>query len=127
MDVIVHSHNVLFASSTPAPTPTLSPVILPNTQNYPIQELEKRVTELEKSLSFQATQNAIKEEQMKMLTTLRNIREAMVNNNSSSGLNAMNAKEIEALKKENDDLKKKLEKKDYRIKHLVRAVEELQS
>ena len=82
---------------------------------------------MEKSLSFQATQNAIKEEQMKMLTTLRNIREAMVNNNSSSGLNAMNAKEIEALKKENDDLKKKLEKKDYRIKHLVRAVEELQS
>jgi len=61
-----------------------------------------------------------------MLTTLRNVREALLNGNSniSSG---KDLKEMEALRKENEELKKKNSKCEYRIKHLIRSIEEYQS
>lgn len=58
---------------------------------------------------------------MKMLETLRTIRESMKNGGDQQGASG---KEFEALKSENAALKKQAGKYEYRIKHLVRSLEE---
>jgi hypothetical protein len=70
--------------------------------------------------TFDATQAAVQEAQMDMLTKLREIRQAMEHSGGSAS-----SKEMEALRQENAALKHKVAKQEYRIKHLVDAVEEL--
>lgn len=70
--------------------------------------------------TFDATQAAVQEAQMDMLAKLREIRQAMEQSGGSAS-----PKEMEALRQENAALKQKVAKQDYRIKHLVNAVEEL--
>ena len=60
---------------------------------------------------------------MEMLTTLRTIRAAMT---SSSNNNSASSKELQALKEENEALKKKATKQEYRINHLINGMKELQ-
>jgi len=94
------------------------------TDGFSTEEIQKRIAALEKSSTFQATQKIVQEEQMKMLETLRTIRESMMKNGGAQQQGASSGKEFEALKSENAALKKQAEKFEYRIKHLVRSLEE---
>lgn len=85
-----------------------------------MEDLQKRVEALEVGSTFDATQAAVQESQMDMLVKLRDIRQAM---EQSGGL--ASSKEMEALRQENAALKQKVAKQEYRIQHLVDAVEEL--
>ena len=60
---------------------------------------------------------------MEMLTTLRTIREAMIADSKNGGAN--DSKELEKLKKENEELKKVNTKQAYRINHLVANMEKM--
>ena len=91
-----------------------------------MQELEARIKDLENTQSFKASQDAIQQEQMEMLITLRKIRDALMNGDSNVS-SAQDVKEMEALRKENEELKKKNSKNEYRIKHLIRSIEEYQN
>ncbi len=61
---------------------------------------------------------------MEMLTTLRNIRATIAN--SSDAANAGSTKELQALKDENERLKKVNSKQEYRIELLVKNMQEMQ-
>ncbi len=78
---------------------------------------------MELAKKFDATQEAVKEVQIDMLTKLRDIRKAMCESSSAVTSN----KEMEALQKENEKLKLQNVKQAYRVEHLVRSVKELQS
>jgi FtsZ-binding cell division protein ZapB len=85
-----------------------------------MEDLQKRVEALEVGSTFDASQAAVQEAQMDMLTKLRDIRQAMEQSGGSAS-----SKEMEALRQENAALKQKVAKQQYRIQHLVDAVEEL--
>lgn len=91
-----------------------------------IKELESRISALESSKSFAATKDVLQQEQMKMLTTLREIRAALLTGEGNALGSGKDLKEMEAMRMENEELKKKVSKSEYRIKHLIRAIEELQ-
>jgi len=61
----------------------------------------------------------VQQVQYEMLKKLRSIREELANSESNSA----STKELEALRKENEDLKKQLSKSEYRIMHLVKNLE----
>ena len=65
------------------------------------------------------SQDAVQQVQYEMLMKLRSIREELANSESNSA----STKELEALRKENEDLKKQLIKSEYRIMHLVKNLE----
>ncbi len=87
-----------------------------------IKDLQSRLESIEKVKQFQADQEAVQKVQMEMLTTLRSIRAAMIADSGNSG---GDSKELELLRKENDELKKVNKKHEYRIQHLVANMEKL--
>mmetsp|Transcript_50718 Transcript_50718/g.99144 ORF Transcript_50718/g.99144 Transcript_50718/m.99144 type:complete len:104 (+) Transcript_50718:52-363(+) len=87
-----------------------------------ILELTERVAAVEKSASHAATTTAVREEQARMLIRLRGIREAMLTS-AADGSGVTGGKDVRKLREENDDLKKKCQKYEYRIMHLVRNLE----
>jgi len=58
----------------------------------------------------------------RMLIRLRGIREAMLTS-AADGSGVTGGKDVRKLREENDDLKKKCQKYEYRIMHLVRNLE----
>lgn len=94
-----------------------------------MEDLQNRVKALEVGEKFDASQAAVKKVQMECLEMLREIR-ASLEQSSCGGAGAtisasVSSKELDALKAENASLKVKIAKQDYRIEHLVNAVEEL--
>ena len=105
-----------------------------NTDVAVIAELEQRIVALETGNQYDVNQAAIETVEMKHLQTLRDIRTALLNeqdtnantNNTNSttatAVSANNGSDhsiMESLQKENDSLKKKMIKLEYRIQHLV--------
>ena len=86
--------------------------------------MQTRIKNLEKQKQFKADQAAVQNVQMEMLTTLRNIRTSIAS--SSSNNNSASSKELQALKEENEALKKTSEKQRYRINHLISGMKEMQ-
>lgn len=89
------------------------------------EELGKRVEALELNKNFHATKAAVQKVEMEMLSKLRDIRATMLI--SSQNNNVTSSKELEALKMENQKLKAQNTKQAYRVEHLVRSVQELQT
>mmetsp|Transcript_16087 Transcript_16087/g.39396 ORF Transcript_16087/g.39396 Transcript_16087/m.39396 type:complete len:101 (+) Transcript_16087:74-376(+) len=83
--------------------------------------LEKRIEALEKGAQFDANQNAIRQREQEMLTTLREIRESMAN----ASVNTASSSEVDNLKEENAKLKAAITKQEYRIRHLISGYEKL--
>mmetsp|Transcript_17701 Transcript_17701/g.30070 ORF Transcript_17701/g.30070 Transcript_17701/m.30070 type:complete len:143 (-) Transcript_17701:171-599(-) len=86
-------------------------------------ELVKRVEALEKGAVFEATKEAVQAVQMECLTKLRDIRAAVAK--EGEGASTVSSKELDALRAENEALKKTTAKQAYRIEHLVGHMEEL--
>lgn len=72
---------------------------------------------------FKADQEAVQKAQMDMLTTLRNIRAAIVS--EDNGGNSNDSKELAMLREENEKLKVVNQKQAYRINHLVANMEKM--
>mmetsp|Transcript_26421 Transcript_26421/g.57936 ORF Transcript_26421/g.57936 Transcript_26421/m.57936 type:complete len:99 (-) Transcript_26421:180-476(-) len=89
-----------------------------------INGLEARVAALESAKTFEATQEAVKAEQIKMLAQLRAIREEVAKGGGGGGASS---KELDALREENEKLKAENGKQRYRIEHLCESVKELQA
>jgi hypothetical protein len=85
-------------------------------------DLEKRIAALEKGAEYDATQALIRQREQEFLTTLRNIKAAMVVEGASGGANST---ETEALKTENERLKANITKQEHRIRHLISGFEKL--
>jgi hypothetical protein len=85
--------------------------------------LQSRIETIELVNQFKADQTAVQKEQMELLITLRNIREAMVN--GSDGGSDVDSKVLKQLKEENTKLKITNEKQAYRINHLVTNMEHM--
>jgi hypothetical protein len=81
-------------------------------------DLDSRIQALETGAKFDATQDAIRQREMEFLTTLREVRAAMVEQGTGA-----NSAELEQLKKENEQLKVTVEKQQYRITHLITGLE----
>ena len=98
-----------------------------------IADLEQRIVALETGNQYDANKAAIEEIEMKHLQTLREIRTALLNEQSSI-VNASTSVQsttngdhsvLDSLQKENEALKKKMIKLEYRIHHLVSNMESL--
>lgn len=88
-----------------------------------ISNLMDRVSKLEASATYSATQSEVQLVQMELLEKLRHIRDVMVT--ESGGCTSASSAELENLRAENASLKLQLEKKNYRILHLVQSVKDL--
>lgn len=86
--------------------------------------LEQRIQALELGSHYEATKQAVQEVERQHLETLRHIRAALLNNNNDGGVSS-SSKELEQLQKENEALKKKNAKLEYRVHHMAACMEEL--
>ena len=83
--------------------------------------LESRIAALEAGAKFEATKEAVQAVEIEFLAKFREIKSAMEATNGGSS----NTKEIELLKKENEELKKKNAKLEYRIEHILQHFEKV--
>lgn len=93
-----------------------------------ISQLKERISILENSKSFSATQEAVQKVETEMLLKLRDIRESLITSSSDSGnaiTSSSSSKEIENLRSENEALRKTNDKLKYRVNHLVTNMEKL--
>jgi gamma-glutamyl:cysteine ligase YbdK (ATP-grasp superfamily) len=109
---------------------------LPNESNHPGSsslmskltqaetELEQRVAALEIGNKYDATKVAIAAREAEMLETLRQIKSAMA---AEGGGRSSSSTEVEQLKSENEKLKEMIDKQQYRIQHVVAAMEAMLS
>ena len=81
-----------------------------------LEELEKRIAALESSRQYQADRDAVQQVEQEHLVQLRTIRNSMGTASSST-------REMDALREENEELKKKVAKLQYRVEHLVDGME----
>ena len=100
-----------------------------------VAQLEQRIVALETGNQYEANKAAMEEIEMKHLQTLREIRTALLNEQSASmGVSTAAAAAavssahadhsgLESLRQENELLKKKMLKLEYRIQHLVSNME----
>jgi hypothetical protein len=103
-----------------------------------IAELEQRIVALEVGAQYDVNQDAIEKIEREHLQTLRNIRNALLleqqsstinddttllTNNTTTSVLPQTNNVIESLQKENEMLKKKTIKLEYRIQHLVSNME----
>jgi len=83
-----------------------------------LEDLQSRLQDLELSKTHDNVAEILQKERTEMLLALRNIMTALkAENGVASG--AASSKEMEALKAENEELKKVNAKQKYRIEHLV--------
>ena len=90
-----------------------------------MEDLEKRITALEKSAKHEADKDAIRKREMEFLQTLREIRAAIVKEQTEQGAAGASSDEVETLKMENARLQQVVTKQAYRIQHLVSGFEAL--
>lgn len=83
-----------------------------------LAELQSRLQDLELSKSHDNAAEIIQKEQTEMLIALRKIMEALKSETGGASGGA-SSKEMEALRAENEELKKVNAKQKYRIEHLV--------
>ena len=89
-----------------------------------VADLEKRVQALEVGKQYDATKEAVQKVEQEFLIKFREIRSAMVAD-GSGGSSAAATKELEALKAENEELKRQNDKMKYRIQHMLTYMEEI--
>ena len=93
-------------------------IISYETQEASLEDLQSRLQDLELSKTHDNVAEILQKERTEMLLALRNIMTALkAENGVASG--AASSKEMEALKAENEELKKVNAKQKYRIEHLV--------
>ncbi|GAX22921.1 hypothetical protein FisN_24Lh210 [Fistulifera solaris] len=85
-----------------------------------VEMLEKRIQALEVGSQYESTKQAVQNAEKQHLETLRQIKAALLNETGSSS-----SKEVERLMKENEELKKKNAKLEYRVNHMATCMEEL--
>jgi uncharacterized coiled-coil DUF342 family protein len=83
--------------------------------------LEKRIQALEVGSQYESTKQVVQNVEKQHLETLRQIKAALLNEAGSSSSN----KQVERLMKENEELKKKNAKLEYRVNHMATCMEEL--
>jgi FtsZ-binding cell division protein ZapB len=87
------------------------------------QELARRVEALEVGAAYRATKSEVEKIEEELLVKLRAIRESMADTGDSAGASAdvtiASSKELEALRAENDQLKQRNAKLEYRVQHVV--------
>jgi hypothetical protein len=89
-------------------------------------DLERRVRALEEGAKFDATQAAIREREEEFLLTLRTIKDQMAAEaEGQDGAGIGSSTLVASLQAENDTLKARLAKQEYRIRHLVAGMEKL--
>lgn len=76
-------------------------------------------------VQFDATRDDVRRIQMEHLEQLRAIRAAMLDQGTSSSSSSLSNKELAALHAENEVLKRKNQKQEYRIQHLISTIEGL--
>lgn len=103
---------------------------------HPTQSLDDRVTLLETNAAFAATQEAVRAREVEFLTTLRDLKAALSTSGDGAGggggdaattslksSSSSSSSQIKTLQSENAALKAKLAKQEYRIQHLLHAME----
>ena len=101
-----------------------------------VAQLEQRIVALETGNQYDANKAEIEKIEMKHLQTLREIRTALLNEQGATSMNVSTTAAsaagsstnadysgLESLKQENELLKKKMIKLEYRIQHLVSNME----
>lgn len=89
------------------------------------QDLETRITALEKGATFAATQEAIRSRETGFLAQLRAFKADILKEQEANKGSGSSSEEVAALKEENAKLKAQLTKQEYRIGHLVAGMEEM--
>jgi predicted nucleic acid-binding Zn-ribbon protein len=88
-----------------------------------VADLQKRIEALEVGAKFEATQKDVKAVEQEFLDKLQEIKASMASGDSAAP--AASSKEMEELKAENEILKKKNAKLEYRVQHMLKSMEEL--
>jgi hypothetical protein len=90
----------------------------------PIQELARRIEALEVGAAYRATKTEVAKIEEEFLVKLRAIRESIANSSCGAGASGdatavASSKELEALRAENEELKQRNAKLEYRVQHVV--------
>jgi hypothetical protein len=86
---------------------------------------------LEEGNKFNVTQDAIRKREEEFLVTLREMKESILkdkqaeNAGGNNNVASSSSNELVSLREENDRLKAKMTKQEYRISHLVTGMEKL--
>lgn len=86
-----------------------------------IADLERRIISLEAGIGYDATKEAVQKVEYEFLMKLRKIRAAL----QEEGSAVTGSKEVETLKLENELLRKRNAKLEYRVQHVVANLEEM--
>lgn len=87
-----------------------------------LAELEQRIASLEVAKTYDATKEAVVKVEKEFLVKFRKIKAALESESGSAG---PNSKELEALRAENELLKLKNQKLEYRVQHCVESMEKM--
>jgi len=93
-------------------------------ENTADKALEERIQALEVGAVYQATKDEVQRVEADCLEKLRGIRAALEAEGAGAGSSSL-AKELELVKAENEALKQKNAKLQYRVKHVVDELEKL--
>jgi hypothetical protein len=90
----------------------------------PYEDLVRRVEALELGAAYKATKDEVEKVEVEFLLKLRAIREALAAGSTGAGAVAVDStstssKELEALRAENEALKRRNAKLEYRVQHVV--------
>ena len=85
--------------------------------------MEKRVKALEVGAHYEATQKDVKAVETEFLGKLKEIKATMVKE-SKAGAGGASSKEVQTLKEENEMLKKRNAKLEYRVQHMLKHLED---
>jgi len=89
-----------------------------------MEDLENRIKALEEGKTYDATKEAVQKVEQECLVKLREIKAAIEAERNGGGATVQSA-ELDALKAENEALKKANAKLEYRVNHVVSNLEAL--
>jgi cell division septum initiation protein DivIVA len=88
--------------------------------------LEQRIADLEQGTKFDATQSAVQKVQWECLQQLRDIRAALASSSSTTeGNGSVDNTALKTMQEENQQLKTRNAKLEYRVQHMAHSLEEL--
>jgi hypothetical protein len=122
--LVVSTHRLTVIPESCSPSSPLQDQQQQGNGGAPYDDLVRRVEALELGAAYKATKEEVEKVEEEFLLKLRAIREALAAGPSGAGAVAVDSlstssKELEALRAENEELKRRNAKLEYRVQHVV--------
>jgi hypothetical protein len=122
--LVVSTHRLTVIPESCSPSSSVQDPHQQGSGGAPYEDLVRRVEALELGAAYKATKEEVEKVEEEFLRKLRAIREALAAGSTCAGAAAVDSlstssKELEALRAENEALKRRNAKLEYRVQHVV--------